>query len=128
MFLITPILVDLFRTFNNGLDLSEILRVLNTIFVDLKVAGINHCIFSNTNYLSSHKIDMDDFVSLAKLDLGFVEFVQLSYFDLDLDRLNLMLPCHLYYDLNYLYRNIFINLNVYKSYGKIIRFYWILIL
>lgn len=72
----------------DGLDVNEILRVLNIILVDLKVSGLNLCIFSNANFLSFLNIDMHGFVNLEKLDGSFIEFVQLIYRDFDLDRLN----------------------------------------
>lgn len=124
---ITPILVNVLRTFNDDLEIYEILRVLNIILVDVKVAVLNHCMFSNTNYLAFHNIDMFDFVSLEDLDKSFVEFVQLSR-DFDLDRLtnndDSVLQSGLYYDLDILHNTVFINSKVYKSYGRIVRFVW----
>lgn len=125
---ITPILMNLMRTFNNGLSILEIERVYSLIMTELNDVALNNCVFSKQNYLLFNNINLLEVVNKKQTDESFIQIVQLKYEGFNQIRLDdiefLSIENNLYYNLDLFREQFFKKSKIYRLYEQIIRFYW----
>lgn len=123
---IAPLLVNAVEN-SRKLQTADISRILNVIMTLLNKNGLHYCNSSNTNFLLFNNVNFSLIGDHEFIEKSMIDFFQSNV--IDFNHINLMSSSVPYVAYNYLsvryLREEFIDTSdVFKKYGKRIKFYW----